>query len=37
LQNGLSEASVLINFSDSSENRILTAGATHANWVFIPN
>jgi hypothetical protein len=35
LQQGSSEASVLIGFSDSLENRIQTAGATHANWVFI--
>jgi hypothetical protein len=33
LQQGASEASVLVGFSDSLENRILTAGATHANWV----
>jgi hypothetical protein len=36
LVQGGSEASVLIGFSDSTENRLLTAGATHANWVFIP-
>ena len=35
LQGG-SEESVLIGFSDSIENRAQTAGATHANWVFIP-
>jgi hypothetical protein len=36
LQQGQSEASVLVGFSDSLENRIQTAGATHANWVFVP-
>jgi hypothetical protein len=36
LQQGTSEASVVVGFSDSLENRIQTAGATHANWVFIP-
>jgi phospholipase/lecithinase/hemolysin len=36
LQQGMSEASVLVGFSDSLENRVQTAGATHANWVFIP-
>jgi hypothetical protein len=36
LQQGASEASVLVGFSDSLENRMQTAGATHANWVFIP-
>jgi hypothetical protein len=36
LQQGASEASVLVSFSDSLENRAQTAGATHANWVFIP-
>jgi hypothetical protein len=28
---------VLLGFSDSLENRLQTAGATHANWVFIPS
>jgi hypothetical protein len=37
LQGGASEASVVIGFADSTENRELTAGATHANWVFIPS
>jgi phospholipase/lecithinase/hemolysin len=36
LQQGMSEASVIVGFSDSLENRVQTAGATHANWVFIP-
>jgi hypothetical protein len=36
LQQGGSEASVVIGFSDSLENRLNTAAATHANWVFIP-
>jgi phospholipase/lecithinase/hemolysin len=36
LQQGGSQASVLVSFSDSLENRTQTAGATHANWVFIP-
>jgi hypothetical protein len=35
LQQGTSEATVLVGFSDSLENRLLTADATHANWVFI--
>jgi V8-like Glu-specific endopeptidase len=34
---GTSEASVLVGFSDSLENRTQTASATHANWVFIPS
>jgi hypothetical protein len=37
LQQGASRAGVLLGFSDSLENRIQTAGATHANWVFIPS
>jgi hypothetical protein len=37
LQQGASEASVLVGFSDSLENRVNTASATHANWVFIPS
>ena len=37
LQRGSSEASVLVGFSDSLENRTQTASATHANWAFIPN
>lgn len=36
LQSGASQASVLVGFSDSPESRVLTASATHANWVFIP-
>jgi hypothetical protein len=36
LQQGDSRASVVVGFADSTENRALTAGATHANWVFIP-
>jgi hypothetical protein len=36
LQGGASEASVVVGFSDSLEYRAATAGATHANWVFIP-
>jgi hypothetical protein len=35
LQTGRSQASVVAGFSDSLENRIQTAGATHANWVFL--
>lgn len=35
LQTGTSQASVVAGFSDSLENRIQTAGATHANWVFL--
>ncbi len=35
LQQGASKASVLVGFSDSLENRVQTAGATHANWVFV--
>jgi hypothetical protein len=37
LQQGSSKASVLVSFSDSLENREQTAGATHANWVFVPS
>jgi hypothetical protein len=37
LQQGTSETSVLVAFSDSLENRVQTASATHANWVFIPS
>ena len=33
---GASKADVVVGFSDSLENRTHTAGATHANWVFIP-
>jgi hypothetical protein len=33
LLQGSSRASVLVGFSDSIENRVQTAGATHANWV----
>jgi Domain of unknown function (DUF4214) len=36
LQGGATEGSVVVGFADSAENRALTAGATHANWVFIP-
>jgi hypothetical protein len=36
LQQGSSEASVLVGIADSQESRTLTASATHANWVFIP-
>ena len=36
LQSGTSEGSVVVGFADSLENRAQTAGATHANWVFIP-
>jgi hypothetical protein len=36
LQQGTSRANVVVSFSDSLENRVQTAGATHANWVFIP-
>jgi hypothetical protein len=35
LQHGASEASVLVGFSDSLENRVQTASATHDSWVFI--
>jgi hypothetical protein len=35
MQQGVSRADVLVGFSDSLENRVQTAGATHANWVFI--
>jgi hypothetical protein len=35
LQAGSSEASVLVGFSDSLEDRVQTAGATHADWVFV--
>ena len=37
LQTGTSEATVLVGFSDGLENRVQTAAATHANWVFIPS
>jgi ELWxxDGT repeat protein len=37
LASGTSRASVVIGFADSLEYRGLTAGATHANWVFIPS
>ncbi|HEY4043429.1 MAG TPA: DUF4214 domain-containing protein, partial [Rhodopila sp.] len=37
LQQGGSEAGVIVGFSDSLENRAQTAGGTHANWVFIPS
>jgi hypothetical protein len=35
LQGGESQASVLVGFSDSPENRSQTANATHDGWVFI--
>jgi Domain of unknown function (DUF4214) len=35
LQQGASQASVLVGFSDGLENRVQTAGATHDDWVFI--
>jgi hypothetical protein len=35
LQGGASQASVLVGFSDSPENRAQTANATHDGWVFI--
>jgi hypothetical protein len=34
LQGGAPMAQVLLGFSDSLENRIATAGATHDGWVF---
>jgi hypothetical protein len=37
LQGGASQASVLVGFSDSIESRAVSAGATHANWVFMPS
>jgi hypothetical protein len=36
LNGGAPRANVLIGFSDSLENRLLTASATHDNWVFLP-
>jgi len=36
LQAGTTQASLLVDFADSVESRQLTAGATHANWVFTP-
>jgi uncharacterized protein DUF4214 len=35
LQQGASQASVVVGFSDGLENRAQTAGATHDDWVFI--
>jgi hypothetical protein len=35
LQGGMSKADVLVGFSDSLENRVQTAAATHDGWVFI--
>ncbi len=35
LNSGVSRASVLLAFSDSAENRLNTAAATHDGWVFI--
>jgi hypothetical protein len=37
LAQGGDQAGVVVGFSDSIENRAQTAGATHANWVFIPS
>ena len=37
MQQGMSEASVVLGFSDSTEFRADSAAATHANWVFIPS
>jgi Domain of unknown function (DUF4214) len=37
LNQGGSKATVVAGFADSIENRIQTAAATHANWVFIPS
>jgi hypothetical protein len=36
LQQGVSKADVVVGFSDSLENRLQTASATHDSWVFIP-
>jgi hypothetical protein len=36
LRQGVGQANVIAGFSDSLESRVQTAGATHANWVFIP-
>jgi hypothetical protein len=36
LGTGTSQASVIVGFADSLENRAQTAAATHANWVFVP-
>jgi Domain of unknown function (DUF4214) len=36
LQQGATQANVIVDFSDSLESRVQTAGATHADWVFIP-
>jgi hypothetical protein len=36
LQQGASQASVIVGFADGLENRAQTASATHANWVFVP-
>jgi hypothetical protein len=35
LQGGMSKADVVVGFSDSLENRVQTASATHDGWVFI--
>ncbi|MFC0409137.1 DUF4214 domain-containing protein [Roseomonas elaeocarpi] len=35
LDNGETRADVLIGFSDSLENRVQTADATHDNWIFL--
>ncbi|MBL6076361.1 DUF4214 domain-containing protein [Belnapia sp. T18] len=37
LDSGLSREQLLVNFSESLENRINTAAATHDNWVFLGN
>ena len=34
MNNGMTRAQVLLGFSDSTENRIATASATHDAWVF---
>ena len=35
MNQGTSQANVLVGFSDSLENRMQTAAATHDGWVFI--
>lgn len=37
LNAGTGRAQVLLGFSDSQENRLLTSAATHADWTFLPN
>jgi len=34
LQGGMSMSQILLSFSDSQENRVATAGATHDAWVY---